>query len=105
MCRIGVRVHTEKYIRNLIKSNQNQIVFTIFWLISNQTDVRLVPNESENGKYNLISVWLNKISKRFLGVYKGAKSFPAISCDTVEFLHRYVVQLPERFAPLGIVGA
>ena len=33
---------------------QNQIVFTIFQLIWNQTDVRLVPNQSENGKYNLI---------------------------------------------------
>ena len=33
-----------------------------YWLIWNQTDVRLVPNQSENGKYNLISVWFNKIS-------------------------------------------
>ena len=30
-------VHTEKYFRNLIKSNWNQIVFTIFQLICNQT--------------------------------------------------------------------
>jgi len=42
-----------------IKSNRNLIVFTIFWLIWNQTDVRLVPNQSANGKYNLISVWFN----------------------------------------------
>ena len=27
-----------------------------------------VTNQSENGKYNLISVWFNKISKRFLCV-------------------------------------
>ena len=27
------------------------------------------PNQSENGKYNLISVWLNKISKRVLCVF------------------------------------
>ena len=47
-------VHTVKYFRNLIKSTQNQIVFTIFRLIWNQTDVRLVPNQLENGKYNLI---------------------------------------------------
>ena len=47
----------------------NQIVFTTFWLIWNWTDVRLVPNQSKNGKYNLISGWFNKISKRFLGVY------------------------------------
>ena len=32
-------VHTEKSFRNLIKSTQNQIVFTIFWFIWNkQTD-------------------------------------------------------------------
>ena len=39
-------LHAEKYFPNLIKSNRNQIVFTIFWLIWNQTDVRLVPNQS-----------------------------------------------------------
>ena len=46
--------HTEKYFRNLIKSTRDQIVFTIFRLIWIQTDVRLDPNQSENGKYNLI---------------------------------------------------
>ena len=35
---------------------QNQIVFTIFRLISNRTEFRLVPNQSGNGKYNLISI-------------------------------------------------
>ena len=49
-------MHTEKSFRNLIKSNWNQIVLTIFRLICSQTDVRLVPNQSENGKFNLISV-------------------------------------------------
>ena len=43
-------VRTEKSFSNLIKSNRNQIVITIF------------SNPSENSKYNLISVWLNKIS-------------------------------------------
>ena len=62
-------MHTEKYFLILIKSNRNQIVFTNFWLIWIQTDVRLVPNQSENGKYNLISVRFNKISKKFLYVY------------------------------------
>ena len=37
-------------------SNRNQIVFTIYRLIWNQTDVCLIPNQSENSKYNLISV-------------------------------------------------
>ena len=36
-----------------------------------QTDVRLDPNQTENGNYNLNSVWFNKISKRFLCVYYG----------------------------------
>ena len=35
---------TQKSFRNLIKSNRNQIVFTIFRLILNQMDIRLVPN-------------------------------------------------------------
>ena len=47
-----------------MKSTQNQIVFTIFI----QTDFRLDPNQLENGKYNRISGWFNKISKRFLSV-------------------------------------
>ena len=49
-------VHTEKSFRNLIKSNRNQIVLTIFRLIWIQTDVRSVSNQSENGKYNIVSV-------------------------------------------------
>ena len=28
--------------------------------------VRFVANQSENDKYNLISIWFNKISKRFI---------------------------------------
>ena len=34
--------------RNPIESNRNQIVFTIFRLIWNQMDVRLIQNQSEN---------------------------------------------------------
>jgi len=55
-------LHTEKSFRNLVKSTRNQIVFTIFRLIWNQTDVRLVQNQSEDAKYNLISGWFDKIS-------------------------------------------
>ena len=51
--------------RNLIKSNRNQIVFTIFRLNWNQTDVHSISNQSQNGKYNLISVRFDKITKRF----------------------------------------
>ena len=58
------KLHTGKSFRIVIKSTRNQIVFTIIRLIWNQTDVRLFQNQSENGKYNLISVWSNKIRKR-----------------------------------------
>ena len=44
------------FFRNLIKSNQNQILLAIFRLSWNQTDVRLVPNQSVHGKKNRISV-------------------------------------------------
>ena len=60
--------HTEKYFRNLIKSTRNPIVFTIFWLIWIQPEIRLDPNQPENGKYNLISGWFNKISRKKLSV-------------------------------------
>ena len=43
--------HAENYFRNLVKSNRNQIEFTIFRLIWIQTEVRLESNQSENGKY------------------------------------------------------
>ena len=62
-------LHTEKTFRNCIESNRNFIVFTIFRLIWNQTDVRLVLNRLENGRYNPILVSFYKISKRFLCVY------------------------------------
>jgi len=52
----SLALHTEKTFWNLVNSNLNHIVFTIFRLIWNQTDVHLDPNRSENGKYNLISV-------------------------------------------------
>ena len=51
-----MNIHTEKSLRNLIKSTRYQIVFTIFRMIWNQTEVRFVPNQSVHGKYNQISV-------------------------------------------------
>ena len=73
------QVHMEKYFWNLIKSNLNQIVFTIFRLIWNQTNVCLVPNQSENGKYYLISVWFNKISRKKFCVYTGSLDEKVVS--------------------------
>ena len=51
--------------RNITKSNRNQIVFTMHRLIWNQTEVRLAPNQSGNGKYNLISFDLMRFLKDF----------------------------------------
>ena len=53
----SVYLHTEESFRNLIQSTRNQIIFIIFRLIWIQmTTVCLVPNQLENGKYNLILV-------------------------------------------------
>ena len=55
-----------------------------------QTDIRLDPNQSEKGEYNLISGWFDEISKKFLCVYNGlAYNHPS----------------EERLAPLGILEA
>ena len=43
-------------------------MFTIFRFIWIQMNVSLALNQSENGMYNMISIWFNKISKRFLCV-------------------------------------
>ena len=51
---------------NCIESNRDQIVFTIFRLIWNQINVCLDPNQSQNGKYNLISGGFIKILNTFL---------------------------------------
>ena len=63
--------HTRRNLFGIL-FNQTEIrlynVYTSFRLIWNQTDVSLVPNQPENGKYNLISVWFNNISKIFLCV-------------------------------------
>ena len=71
---IGSIVHTEISFRFFFKTNWNQIIYTIFRLIWNQMDVRLGPNQSENGIYNLISIDLRRISCRFPCVYSERKS-------------------------------
>ena len=54
------------FFLNIIKSTRNQNVSTISRLIWNQTGVHLVPNQLENGKYNLNPGLFDKISKRCL---------------------------------------
>ena len=62
-----LKLHTEKYFFESYQINRNLIVFTgLMW---NKTEFHVVPNQSENGKYNLILVSYNKIQKRFLCVY------------------------------------
>ena len=56
-------VHTNKFTFDSGWSSLNRIVFIIFWLIWNQTKYRLVQNQSENGKYNLISENWTRISE------------------------------------------
>ena len=74
-------VHTEKSFRNHIKSTRNQIVFTIlldwFWNSKRTQSVCCSKSIEENGKYNLISDWLNKISRRTLS--------PMACLDCAEF--------------------
>ena len=60
--------------RNLFEFLLNQTEIRLYlpssgWFGTRRTSF-LVPNHSENGKYNLISVWFNKNSKRFLCVYQ-----------------------------------
>ena len=54
----------------IIKLNRNQIEFTMHRLIWNSKRMRsfAVPNQSVHVIHNLISVWYNKIWKRFLCV-------------------------------------
>ena len=78
----------KKCFRNIIKSNRNLMVFTIFRLIWNLTDVRLVPNHSGNGKYNLILIRFNNILKRFLCVYgRGLIRFSLNTYSRYSFTH------------------
>ena len=60
-------IYTEKFFRNHIESNRNQIVCTIFWLIWNRKRMRplAVPNQSKNSKCNRILVRFNIFSKKF----------------------------------------
>ena len=77
-----------KCFRNLIKSNRNLTVYTIFRWIWNQTDIRLIPNQSEDGEYN------NKSSKIFLCVYTQTKTITAVLETRVSRYHTSPIQGP-----------
>ena len=59
-------------------------------------DFRLNPNQSENGKYNLILGWFNKISNRILCVYglTGARNrvFNEVFVESDELVIAFQVQ-------------
>ena len=59
----------EKYSLNLVNSFQIRIVTTLFPLIFHRTEFFFAPNQSVHGKYNMISVWLNKLSKSLFVFY------------------------------------
>ena len=63
------KAYTQRYILEiLLNQTEIRLYLPIFQMIYNQEDIRLVPNQSENDKYNLVSVWFNKISKIYLCV-------------------------------------
>ena len=47
---------------NLIESERDRFVFTIFGLVWNQTNIHLVPDQSRKGECNLVSIWFGRIS-------------------------------------------
>ena len=95
------QARTEKSFLNLIKSIRSQIVFTIFRLIRNQLDVRLVPNQSLSVKYNLISFWFNNISKIFLCVHLN-KTGKSVSLLGVIWSEKYTYHTREMCSTFGV---
>ena len=65
---INVYTHTDKYIPNLVNSNQICITITLFRYIWHLSEFRLVLNLSKNGNYNINLVWINQIRDRFFWV-------------------------------------
>ena len=65
-------------------------------LIWNQTDTSVcVPNQSEKGKYNLISGWFNMISKRFFWVCVGRWIHFRILLNLIKFC--FIIKLRRFF--------
>ena len=64
-------IHTEKNIFEILLDHTEITLYLSFsdWFgRANGHCLFAVPNQSKNGKYNILSVWSNKISKRFLWV-------------------------------------
>ena len=93
----------------LVYRSENYIQRKLFGILLNQTEIRLylpctdwfgtangqcpfaVPNQSENGKYNLVSVWFKEIPKRFLCVYLPLQSYYVY--NTIYFISQLVIRV------------
>ena len=56
-------------VSNSFQINRNTIVVTVFLLIMNPTNFRLVNNQKENCNYDRIHINLKRIRKRFLWIF------------------------------------
>ena len=90
--------------RNLFSILLNQtklrlyILFTIFRLIWIQTKFCLIPNQLDNVKYNLISVWFNKIRKTLLyDYYCWNNAMKCVNLPRIEWLVRLMSLLWQYF--------
>ena len=63
----NISKYTDKLILKFCKLNS--ILLEIFRLILQQTEFRLVPNQSKKWNYNPNTVWFNKIQNQFFFVY------------------------------------
>ena len=63
-------MHAEESFRDVVGSDRDRIVFTIFRSVWNRAICdRLITERLEGGEGNLFSVWFGGISEKFLCVY------------------------------------
>ena len=107
------RLSLWKYLANCLELqwpslNVSYTQRNLFEILLNQTEIRLYlpfsdwfgtsnglclfafPNQSEDSKYNLISVWFNNISKIFLSVYT-VKLHSNLTTNYTDKLHCYAI--------------
>ena len=66
---VSEHAHREIFSKSYhIKTKSDLITIFLDWFGTANGQPSAVPNQSENGKYNLILDWFDKISKRFLCV-------------------------------------
>ena len=66
---VTVTAHREIFSKSYKLNPKSDCIYHFAIDLESNGHVCLVPNQSENGKFNMISKWFNKISKRFLCVY------------------------------------